>query len=119
MALKITRLKLDQDVSAELADALERVTRETLADVLTDDVSVRFGTWRPEKGALQIVCKVEAAGDPFLPGWRWWSRLCSSPEDLRDALTEVSLQRGVAPGRTSSRTAIADPDAHRPTAGVV
>jgi hypothetical protein len=98
MALKITRLKLDQDVDAELADTLERVARETLADVLTDDVSVRFGTWRSENGALQIVCKVEAAGDPFLPGWRWWSRLCSSPADLRDALTEVSLQRGVVQG---------------------
>ena len=95
MALKITRLK---DVDAPFADALERVARETLGEVLTDDVSVRFGTWRSEAGGLQIVCKVEAAGDPFLPGWRWWSRLCNSPEDLRDALTEVSLQRGVAQG---------------------
>jgi hypothetical protein len=98
MTLKITRLQLDQDVSAELADALEQVARETLDEVLADDVSVRFGKWHSDTGALQIVCKVEAAGDPFLPGWRWWSRLCSSPEDLRDALTEVSLQRGVAQG---------------------
>ena len=98
MAMKITRLKLDGDVSAELADALERVAREVLADILADDVSVRFGTWRSEAGALQFVCKVEAVGDPFLPGWRWWSRLCDSPEDLRDALAAVAVQHGMAQG---------------------
>ena len=99
MALKITRLKLDQDVDAALAEALELVALETLDGVLTDDVSVRFGKWHSDAGELQIVCKVEAVGDPFLPGWRWWSRLCNSPEDLRDALTELSLQRGVGQGR--------------------
>jgi hypothetical protein len=98
MALNITRLKPEPDVSAELADALERVVRERLADILTDNVSVRFGTWRSETGATQLVCKVEAAGDPFLPGWRWWSRLCDSAEDLRDALAEVALKHGVARG---------------------
>lgn len=98
MALKIRRLKVGQDVIPELADDLERVARATLEDVLTDDVTVGFGTWRGETGALQLVCKVEAAGDPFLPGWRWWSRLCDSAEDLRDALSEVALQHGVAHG---------------------
>jgi hypothetical protein len=98
MTLNITRLKPEHDVSAELADVLERVVHETLADILTDDVSVRFGTWRSETGATQLVCKVEAAGDPFLPGWRWWSRLCDSAEDLRDALAEVALKHGIARG---------------------
>ena len=98
MALNITRPKLDKDMTAELADTLERVARETLAEALADDVCVRFGTWRSETGALQLLCKVEAPGDPFLAGWRWWSRLCDSPEDLREALVEVALQRGMAGG---------------------
>src|ERR1041384_2371463 len=90
MVLNITRPKLDQDMTAELADTLERVAREALGEALADDACVRFGTWRSETGALQLLCKVEATGDPFLPGWRWWSRLCDSPEDLREALVEVA-----------------------------
>ena len=118
MALKITRLKVGQDVSPELASALEGVARETLEEVLTDDVAVRFGTWRSEHGALQLVCKVEAAGDPFLPGWRWWSRLCDSVEDLREALSEVALQHGVAHGLRAPLAARRS-EASRPTASRV
>lgn len=95
MALKITSLPFAQDTNAELAHALEQVARETLGESLAEDVAIRFGTWRSETGALQVLCKVEAAGDPFLPGWRWWSRLCDSPADLREELLSVAIARGI------------------------
>lgn len=94
MALEMLSLKLSDAADAGLAEALEHVAWEALADRFVEHVTVRFGTWCAESGSLQVVCKVEAAGDPFSPGWRWWSGLCDSPEDLRRELAGVVAAHG-------------------------
>jgi hypothetical protein len=109
MGLKILPLRLSDGASVALAEALERVAQETLADRFTEDVTVRFGTWPSDTGGMQVVCKVETTGDPFTAGWRWWSRLCDSPEDLREELTSVTFARGLRVHTPARMTTIARP----------
>jgi hypothetical protein len=95
--------------SPVLGRAVEDEIRRALQSEPLGTLQVRFRVCRDEDEGMQFICKVE--NPPSVdavdgsPGWRWWSPLLASAEDLRDALAEglqVRQQRLASSSRHSA-----------------